>query len=162
MTGLAHIKRVLIPGSLFSDGHALLRDIGASAVEGLVLWAGRSEGDVFAVHTVIRPAQRSARGERGLFVAVDGPELHRLGVWLYNERMQLIAQVHTHPTDAYHSEMDDAIPIVTTVGGISLVVPDFATGPAVLETYACYRLDAAGTWRELSNATAGALITITD
>lgn len=162
MTGLAHVRHILIPRELFENGHATLREIGVELAEGLVLWAGRCERDAFVVHAVIRPAQRCIRGEHGLSVVVDGPELHRLGVWLYNERKQLVAQVHTHPADAYHSETDDAIPIVTTVGGISLVVPDFATGPALLERYACYRLDAAGTWCELSQTAAKALIEICD
>jgi len=94
-------------------------------------------------------------------VVVDGPELHRINVWLYEHEMTLIAQIHSHPTDAYHSETDDAIPIITTPGGLSLVVPDFARGPADLTTYAIFRLSESGDWKELASDVSELTIMVT-
>jgi hypothetical protein len=37
----------------------------------------------------------------------------------------MLAQLHTHPTLAYHSDLDDAKPIVTEDGTYSIVVPFF-------------------------------------
>ena len=160
MTELAHITRVAVPRDLFEQGHVLLQKIGVDEVEGLILWAGTIEGDTVRIDAVLYPAQRAVRTEGGLLVLVDGPELHRIGVWLYQRRLQLVAQIHTHPADAYHSPTDDAIPIVTTEGGLSLVVPDFARGDARIDTYAAYRLNGAGEYRELSGAEARGLISI--
>lgn len=149
MSGLDDVAEVVIPHEIFVDSHLMLREIGLGEVEGMVLWAGVRRGALFDVEEVIRPLQHNLRTESGLCVIVDGAELHRVNTLLYRKRMQLVAQVHTHPTDAYHSDTDDAIPIVTTVGGLSLVVPDFARGPAELSTYAGYRLSEAGEWREV-------------
>lgn len=162
MIGLAHITQVLVPNELFEHSHETLRTIGEAGVEGLVLWAGVAENDRFMVQAVLRPAQHCSSGEHGLLVLVDGRELHRIGVWLYERHMQFIAQVHSHPTDAYHSSTDDTIPIVTTEGGLSLVVPDFALGAACLADYAVFRLGATGAWSELTTAAASSLIQLVD
>jgi hypothetical protein len=58
-------------------------------------------------------------------------------------------QVHSHPTEAYHSETDDTYPIVTVRGGLSLVVPDFGRAGLLGDGVACYRLGFSG-WDELS------------
>jgi len=60
----------------------------------------------------------------------------------------LIAQVHSHPTEAYHSEADDRFAIVTAEGGLSLVVPNFGNAPLDPRLWAIYRLTC-GEWREL-------------
>ena len=67
---------------------------------------------------------------------------------------QLLAgQVHSHPTDAYHSEVDDHNPLVTLLGSLSLVVPHFArAGRADVLDWAWYRLVGLGRWAELSRA----------
>lgn len=162
MTGFANLTRVVVPRDLFEYGHSLLREIGSDGAEGLILWAGTVNEDLFRVEAVLQPAQRCVRAHEGLCVLVDGPELHRIGVWLYQRRLRLIAQLHSHPAEAYHSATDDAIPIVATEGGLSLVVPDFARGNARLDSYATYRLDGAGRWRELSGAMVRRLIAIVE
>lgn len=150
MSGLQGVSRVLISSELLEHTHRTLREIGEEEVEGLVLWAGRLEGTAFSVEAVLRPRQRAPRTPTGLCVLVDGAEIHRINTWLFERKMELVAQVHSHPTEAYHSALDDTIPIVTTVGGLSLVVPDFARGPADLATYAGYRLSPDGEWVALA------------
>lgn len=92
---------------------------------------------------------------------VTGPEeLHRINVWLYREKLTLMAQIHSHPGRAYHSSTDDEYAVATTVGCLSLVVPDYARAPFDLVRTASYRLDATGVWRPLSAAQAQRLIVI--
>lgn len=79
-------------------------------------------------------------------VRVDGDALHRLNVWLYQHQQMLGVQVHAHPTDAYHSDTDDTFPIVTTLGGLSLVVPNFCRRD-LFRGSAAYRLTPNG-WVE--------------
>jgi len=38
------------------------------------------------------------------------------------------ARIHSHPGDAYHSQTDDANPIISFDGGLSIVVPFFGLG----------------------------------
>lgn len=62
----------------------------------------------------------------------------------------VLARVHTHPTAAYHSHVDDQNLIIGHVGAISVVVPDFAAAPAVdLTDCSVNELQPDGTWREL-------------
>ena len=162
MSGLAAVTTVRVPRTLVGDVMDHLRRMGRKGYEGFALWAGEHQGETFQVtHTVI-PAQKGVRSRQGVCVVIGPEELHRLNVWLYQNRRVLVAQIHSHPTDAYHSDTDDDYPIATTVGGLSLVVPDFAVRPFSLDTTAVYRLSAGARWEELPVAVAAKLIQLTD
>jgi hypothetical protein len=79
-------------------------------------------------------------------VSVPGDELHRINMWLHRHRLRLIAQIHSHPTEAYHSDTDDRYAIATSLGSISIVIPDFAVRPFQLEDCAAYRLSNRPWW----------------
>ena len=156
---LESVRRFIVPAAVVDKTDAALRSAGARHLEAFVLWTGVTEGDAFEVRAARVPEQTAYRLESGLCVRVDGAELHRLNTWLYENAQELGAQVHTHPTDAYHSDTDDSFPIVTVRGGLSIVVPNFARrglrGPGV----AAYRLSDAG-WDELSAASRDQLLAL--
>ena len=52
--------------------------------------------------------------------------------------------------------------IATTVGCLSLVVPDFARAPFDLRNVASYRLDGRGVWRALTTGQVAQMISIKD
>jgi hypothetical protein len=108
-----------------------------------VFWTGLVDGPDFTVHAAHVPDQTSSRTDDGLLVRVAGPELHRLNVWLHEHDQVLGAQIHAHPTHAYHSKTDDTFPVVTTLGGLSLVVPYFCRR-GLLRGSAAYRLCGTG------------------
>jgi len=160
MTGFLNIKRILVPKSAAEEANVHLRMMGRKGLEGFSLWAGTLSGETFVVRTNIVPAQTGHRLPSGVCVTVGPEELHRLNVWLYENKMQLIAQIHSHPTDAYHSSTDDEFPIATTVGCVSLVIPDFACHPFSLSRCAIYRLSSHLKWEHLSAPEAAALIQV--
>lgn len=160
MTGLADIDRILVPSPVALEAHAHLRHVGEQGVEGFALWAGTVEARTARVRATYIPVQEAWRTEEGLTVFVDGAELHRLNMWLYREGLTLIAQLHSHPGAAYHSATDDAFPIATAIGSLSLVVPDFARAPFALSRCAVYRLSPRGTWIGLDAEQASTLIII--
>ncbi|MDP9470645.1 MAG: hypothetical protein M3Q71_08250 [Chloroflexota bacterium] len=160
MNSLADVDRVHVPRERAVEAQTHLRRVGEHASEGFALWAGTLEGTAFHVRETVIPAQRELRTGGGVAVVVDGDELHRLNLWLYEHRMTLIAQLHSHPGAAYHSPTDDALPIATAVGSLSLVVPDFARAPFALDRCAVYRLAGDGAWVELAPAQARELIVI--
>jgi hypothetical protein len=162
MSGLAHVKRVVVPSACVEEAYTHLRRVGQQGLEGFALWAGELDGDTFLVRANIIPEQRGLRSDLGVCVVVGGDELHRINVWLYEHRMTLIAQLHSHPDDAYHSTTDDTYPIATTTGSLSLVVPDFASNPFSLENCAVYRLFPPRGWVELSGDEADRLIVFED
>lgn len=70
--------------------------------------------------------------------------MHELNATLFQTREVLVVQIHSHPGDAYHSETDDAYPIVTALGGISIVVADFCKHGIIDKSSALYRLTKEG------------------
>jgi len=158
--GFLDIDRLRVRRSMTETTQEHLRHAGSLGAEGMVLWAGRAREQAYEVEEVLIPKQYGVRTEDGVCVVVDGDELFRINVHLHDEGRTMIAQIHSHPGDAYHSETDDAYPIVTTVGALSLVVPDFGRGPFDLARCATYRLLPDRGWVLLSPAQAEALIRI--
>lgn len=151
MTTWESIKVVRLPLRVIEHTMTFLRSQGEEACEGLVLWVGRLENTEYQVHQAIIPKQTPFVTEDGIGYFVDGTELHRLNFWLRENGLTLLAQVHSHPGEAYHSDTDDRWAIVTKLGGLSLVVPDFAREPFSLERLAVYRLTHGG-WKAVSLA----------
>ena len=149
MSALAAIKQFVVPATVVEDTDTQLRAAGRDRLETFVLWSGVHENDTFVVRTGHVPRQTAYRLATGLCVRVEGAELHRLNLWLFEHHEQLGVQVHSHPTDAYHSETDDTYPIVAVRGGLSVVVPNFGSDGVRGEGVAWYRLGDDG-WDELA------------
>ncbi|HMI99011.1 MAG TPA: hypothetical protein VK488_04165 [Gaiellaceae bacterium] len=143
---LEGVEAFSVPEGVIAKTERSLRRAGRDGYELFVLWSGTHNGSSFRVETAHVPEQTSYRRKGGLCVRVEGEALHKLNVWLFEHKETLGAQVHAHPTDAYHSGTDDTFPIVTTLGGLSLVVPDFCRA-GLFAGSAAYRLSLEG-WRE--------------
>lgn len=141
---LSEVTLVRVARQAVDESHAHLAAAGRRGLEGMALWVGRQDGPVFDVLQAYIPKQQGLRTAHGLAVTVFGPELHQLNLWLYRNKLRLLAQVHSHPTEAYHSGTDDEYAIATTVGCFSLVVPDFATRAFSFGECAVYRLTKPG------------------
>src|ERR1700682_860893 len=148
MTTFERIRRFVVPNFVVQETDTRLRAAGRRRAECFVLWSGVVDGEIFHVRAAHTPRQTAYRFPDGICVRVEGAELHRLNVWLFEHNEQLGVQIHSHPTEAYHSETDDTYPIVTVRGGLSLVVPDFAQGGLRGAGVASYRLGVSG-WHEL-------------
>ncbi|MBL7738486.1 MAG: Mov34/MPN/PAD-1 family protein [Chitinophagaceae bacterium] len=160
MSGLAHINKVILPFSSIEYVYKRLREAGAEGVECVALWAGSISANTFEVRNTIIPAQTAYKIEMGLLYSVDGEELHRINEWLYRNSMTLIAQIHSHPSEAYHSDTDDRYPIIAVNGGVSIVIPDFAFGEFSLASWAVYRLSLKNGWIQLKETEVLSLIQI--
>ncbi len=160
--GFLDVERVTVPHRVLEDTATTLRQVGAKGFEGIVLWAGQQDKADFHVRTAIVPAQVAKRTSEGLHVAVDGEELYRINVWLYENGLTVVGQVHSHPHEAFHSDTDDHHALVNTVGAISIVVPNFAQEPIDLDECAIFRLVPRQGWVELDAKAAAALIAVRD
>jgi hypothetical protein len=152
MSLLSDVTELRVPGQVLAEGYASMRMAGRMGLEGMVLWAGQQQDALFRVTQLIVPKQRGLRTPDGLCAVVDGDELARLKMHLYRSSLDLVAQVHTHPGAAYHSETDDKYAIATTIGCFSIVVPSFAVRDFPLAECAVYRLDYAGLWNEVDES----------
>lgn len=162
MSGFLDLVNIQVPLMAADEANEFLRFAGTRGCEGFALWVGKREGSFFYVKETVIPAQTGHVTENGVCVSVGPDELHRLNVWLYTNKMNIIAQLHSHPGSAYHSETDDAFPIATTAGSLSLVIPDFARFPFSLSKCAGYRLTEQGVWSAMSSGQLKKLVTITD
>jgi hypothetical protein len=130
-----------IPQVIIDETERSLVQAGDDGYEQFVLWTGTPCGDTFRVEHIYVPEQTSFRLDDGLCVRVDDVALDRLNRWLYEKHQVLAIQVHTHSGDAYHSRTDDTYPIVTLLGGLSIVAAQFCRQGLVSEGTAVYRLD---------------------
>lgn len=158
MSSLADVEAVLVPRHVAAETQRFLQTVGRRGQEGLVLWVGKVVDKEFQVTQLLVPGQRGIRTADGVCAVVDSDEMYQINVELYKSGLRLIAQIHSHPTDAYHSETDDEYAIANTIGCLSLVVPNFGTGDFNLANTAVYRLSQAGEWIELDQRSAAALI----
>jgi hypothetical protein len=141
----------------------MLREAGDDGFEAVVVWAGQwrqFQQGLFSVELMMMPRQQAVRTEHGVGVLVDDEAMFEMNRMLNERNLRLAAQVHSHPTDAYHSETDERYSIVTARGGLSLVVPDFARDPFSLGSCAVYRLEARNQWVEVPESVIGSLICI--
>ena len=135
---------VQIGEQLLDRSEASLRRAGRDGCELFVLWSGRQEDGFCEVLDGHVPRQTSYKSKDGLLVRVEGAALHKLNWWLFENEQTLIAQVHAHPQDAYHSDTDDAYPIVTQLGGLSLVAANFCSEGLISQSTAAFRLHEEG------------------
>lgn len=158
MSGLAYIERVLVPHHIAAETQRFLQLVGRQGQEGLALWVGKAVEKEFHVTQLLIPRQRGIRTMDGVCAVVDSAEMYRINVELFKSGLRLIAQIHSHPTDAYHSETDDENAIANTIGCFSLVVPNFGAGEFNLASTAVYRLSEKGEWLELDPHSAASII----
>ena len=151
-SSLTEVSLVEVPVAVAATAHAALAAAGRRGLEGMALWAGVQDGASFRVHETIVPEQNGIRSAHGLLVSVGEAELRRINLHLYRSGLRMLAQIHSHPTDAYHSEVDDEYAIATALGSLSIVVPDFARAPFALANCATYRLTAPPFWRPRGRA----------
>lgn len=140
-----------------------MRDFGSHGWEVLVLWLGEIEPNTGKAHVVqaFVPKQKPISSENGVGYFVTGETLFQLNRDLSETGLRLIAQVHSHPQEAYHSDADDRYAIVTAQGGLSLVVPNFGRAPADPASWAVYELDGRD-WREINKTKVRSLFEVID
>jgi hypothetical protein len=160
--GFLDLQELIIPRRLADAAQAHMRAVGRNGNEGFALWIGKRIGDAFHVDETLIPEQTGLCFDGGVCVTVGGEELFRINRYLFDTRRQMIAQLHSHPTDAYHSETDDAFPIATVAGAFSLVVPDFAVRPFSLDDCAVYRLVPGEGWLEFPAPAVARVIHLTE
>lgn len=150
---MKYLKKVYLPYEILEETTKSLRVYGDQFYEGLVLWLGVIDKDnnTCRVTKIITPEQNSIKSENGVGYFVNTKTLLGVNKLLSETGLRLLAQIHSHPGRAYHSNTDDRYCIVTEEGGFSIVVPDFGFGPSDLLLWATYKLTD-GYWKKLSKS----------
>jgi hypothetical protein len=123
-----------------------LRECGRGECECAAYWTGPAaenlvDGIEHPIHT------RSPFGYE-----VDDNWLTEFWRRLAASKRSVKVQIHTHPGHAFHSAIDDEWPIVSQVGFVSIVIPEFASGEPSLERAWVGYLQEDGKWRRLTSA----------
>lgn len=143
------IRSYSVSAGLLRRTEEFLRHSGEKGFEAVVLWTGTVNPDgAAALRWAVRPGQVAYRSDDGCAVEVPPDEIAKVVSSLQDDEV-VLARVHTHPSEAYHSPTDDQNMIIAHVGAISVVVPDLARRPLDLGRCSVNELRPDGTWREL-------------
>ncbi|PLR75276.1 hypothetical protein CU633_21955 [Bacillus sp. V3-13] len=144
-----NIPKFIIPLSVMNTTKRALRVAGRNGVEGLVFWSGViGEGDVAFIKRAIVPSRLMASR---VHATITEKDLNEIYCTLRSHNEFLLAQVHSHPGAAFHSDTDDENAISFKKGFISIVVPFFGQVPfADLSQCKVYEYDGGQIWKALS------------
>ena len=147
-SGQTVVPVMRVERSLLLESARMLRDLSDNRKEAVLLWVGvRNEARAYARRIVV-PEFTSTR----LHFEVTLEERISLASALAAEGELVLAQLHTHPGAAFHSDTDDRFALPRHTGAISIVVPDFATDwNGDLTTVSVNIHWGAGVWRELAS-----------
>lgn len=102
-----------------------------------------------AISRAIVPEQDTHADADGAYVHIAGSELRRIGFDNYERGERNAVQIHTHPSSSTRmSELDREWEVVTHVGALSIIVPDYCgNGLESFSKASVYEREAGGRWR---------------
>lgn len=142
--------RVFVPSLVLDHTELMLRQHGAAGEEGFGVWAGTlASGDAF-VSTLIVPRAETAGGCHG---EVSSDTAATVFQQLDTLDLVPIAQIHSHPRDAFLSHIDAERPFVGVRGFLSIIVPSFGfVDLADVALWRVYEFERREQWRELDQS----------
>lgn len=154
MTAIVCARQVLL------DTFTVLRRGGLRGEERVALWlasaAPRSPAPIVEIY---EPAQVADVD----YFHIPPSSMRSLMDHLRLTRRRVVAQIHTHPGRAFHSEADAEWAIIRHVGALSLVLPYFAestTPENFLNEVMTYEYDATGHWAHRPNCGSNACVRV--
>jgi hypothetical protein len=143
------LYRYSLKQSILERTADFLRRRGEEGLEATAVWLGRvvdeTHAEIVDVHT---PEQIGYASDEGVAVEVTQRGLAGL-ISALPEGVFVLVRVHSHPSVAYHSPVDDDNMLISHEGAISIVVPEFAGAGMTLETCSVNELRHGRGWREL-------------
>ena len=143
----ADVLRYAVPRDIIIKSAATLRSLSGGHRESVVLWTGTHHAEVALVQRIIVPCQWAS----SLHFDVPLQERIRIMRQITSCGERLLAQLHTHPSKAFHSPADDRLALPRHTGAISIVIPNFAEKwSGDLQETSVNRHLGGGVWEELS------------
>lgn len=138
-----------LPDPLLAETFAGLRECGGGRRECVQYWCA-SLDEPSLVTTIVHPRHRSS----AFGYEVDSDWVTCFFLHLREHRETVVAQIHTHPGAATHSNVDDKFALAPATGFLSLVIPNFAMADISLVGSHLVEMQADGRWRETDPAQA--------
>lgn len=118
---LLHIKNIHLSKDILNDTFSFLQRFGKIELESHALWIGKKNNNIFEITDVWFPKQENTP----ISYEVSEDEEFRINLQLSKENKTIIAQIHTHPGEAFHSNTDNEGSALSLPGSLSIVIPDF-------------------------------------
>lgn len=135
------MSKLLIPAALVERTIEVLHEGGTEGCETVVFWLGKGD----TVDEVYRPLQSVSSD----YFHLPAASMRSLMDYLKQDRRRILAQVHSHPGQAFHSKADDDWAVIRHEGALSLVLPNFARATTLhnfSEQAATFALSAEDKW----------------
>jgi hypothetical protein len=150
LTVPSSLRNYIVPQDVIDGTQAFLFARGLKGAEAVVVWVGtvvdEETGEIVGAYA---PEQVARSSEYGVSVEVTQEGLTQL-ITSLAEGTFVLCRVHSHPSEAYHSDLDDLNMLISHEGAISIVVPGFAREPIDLAHCSVNELVHGRGWRELS------------
>lgn len=131
---------LLVPDHLWDETIREVADYAVMHSEALVFWGGIALDESCVVTGVYLQGHRP----QGARVALTGEESRWLLRRLRDRDEKLLAQVHSHPGDAFHSHGDDRHATSYHPGAYSIVIPNYGLNVTTPDDCAIYTYQPAG------------------
>jgi hypothetical protein len=143
--GVPKMNGLLISPAHIEQTIAALHEGGKKRCETVVFWLGKGD----TVDEVYRPEQSVSID----YFHLPSESIRTLMSYLKHDRRRILAQVHSHPGEAFHSKADDDWAVIRHEGALSLVLPRFASSTMLnnfLDETATFSLSHDDKWLEVS------------
>jgi proteasome lid subunit RPN8/RPN11 len=140
--------RVFIPSLIIDHTELGLRQAGVHGDEGFAIWAGTLSGGDAHVATLVMPSASGGptRGE------ISAHTTAHVLMALDERDLVPVVQLHSHPRNAFLSDVDVIRPLVAIPGFISIVVPNFGfVDLADVALWSAHEYGSPERWRELDS-----------
>lgn len=133
-----------LPRRMIAETFSTLRSCGDNRRECQLYWVSPWASPT-QLTGVVHP--KHASGYAGL--SIDSDWINSFWRDLSDRDLGVRVQVHTHPGEAFHSITDDTYPLLFDPGFLSLVIPNFASGPIGFQDAYLTEIQPDGSWREV-------------
>jgi hypothetical protein len=146
-----HVSRYLIPFEVVSTTQTYLKELGSKYAEGIAYWTGLFKDSEAIIRSAIFPSDYASGLEGGFgFSSVNLETAFKVANEIHRRKEFLLIQLHTHPSEAFHSFTDNNYPISHRIGFVSIVIPHFARFPMEdRNTWKAYEYKGIGKWHSL-------------
>lgn len=139
-------ERVFVPSLVIDHTELMLRQNGACGDEGFGIWAGTLAGGDAFVSTLIIPKVEGG----GFHGEISAETAAKLFDELDHLDLVPVAQIHSHPNQAFLSSVDAERPLVATSAFLSVVIPSFGFVDLTdVSLWRAYEFHGRNNWREL-------------
>lgn len=146
------IREYIISRQLLQEIFEIMRYFGNDNKEVFLLLLGKQSNDKsITILDYIIPKQYPFSDGNGVGVYIDPYDIQDMNRKIFHSSLIPVGQIHSHPNQAYHSNADDKMSMVTAAGQLSIVIPFF--GNEELFSFidiAIYVLNRNGKWKILS------------